>query len=259
MSCALGTYDLKAALDLEFSKYKNFVSGLFEIDLKEFKIGGYSFDGKKDDNPVVVFNYNLHKDANIDDLYVSDMSKHVGDRIRGGRIYIVAPSTRIDFITDYEEVAGIRYYFLKIPYQIIKELHQRDFKKFRQPKSKSDINALDESVGFSFNRTPIVNSELAVNDKNINIIIHSFTSEEPRSAKTIEEEGLSGFDLLSAVFIDRKYNGKEFIMTDSLFLDEIKQIDGNLVIEFDKQTIGGKIMAVYTDIFGNDLTESFSL
>ena len=56
MTLSLGSYDLKAALNMEFNKYKEFVSGLFNIDLIETKIGGYSFDGKKDDNPVIIFN-----------------------------------------------------------------------------------------------------------------------------------------------------------------------------------------------------------
>ena len=50
ISCSLGTYDLKNALNLEYGRYKEFVSGLFNVDLKEYKIGGYSFDGRKDGN-----------------------------------------------------------------------------------------------------------------------------------------------------------------------------------------------------------------
>ena len=212
MTCSLGTYDLKMALDMEFGKYKEFVSGLFNIDLKQHKIGGYPFDGKKDGNPVVIFNYNLYADSNIDDSFLGDINTHIGNRMVGGRVYIVSPSTRVDYITDYEEVNGIRYYFLKIPYQIIKELHQKDFKKFRQPRSKADINALDESIGFSFNRTPVVCSSIEVDDDRLILLIHKFSSEEPRSGKTSEEKTLSGFDLLSAVYVDRCYNGKEFIM-----------------------------------------------
>ena len=34
---------------------------------------------------------------------------------------------------------------------------------------------------------------------------------------------MSGFDFLSAVFVDRNYNGKEFIMTDVFFSDELKK------------------------------------
>ena len=147
----------------------------------------------------------------------------------GGRVYIVSPSTRVDYITDYEEVNGIRYYFLKIPYQIIKELHQKDFKKFRQPRSKADINALDESIGFSFNRTPVVCSSMEVDDDRLILLIHKFSSEEPRSGKTSEEKALSGFDLLSAVYIDRCYNGKEFIMTDVFFSDEMQTENGALI------------------------------
>lgn len=227
---------------MEFNKYKEFVSGLFNIDLLENKIGGYTFDGKKDDNPVIIFNYNIHKDSNIDDFFIEDINKHVGNRMNGGRIYIVAPSTRVDFITDYEEIDGIRYYFLKIPYQIIK---------------KNNVNSLDESIGFSFNRTPKVNSSFDVDGEKAVLVINDFSSEEPRSAKTTEEKSLLGFDLLSAVFIDRNYNGKEFMMTDSFFLDEIKCMNEKLMIEFDKKNVGKKVMVVYTDIFGNDLTECF--
>ena len=256
---SLGTYDLKTALDLEFNKYKNFVAGLFGIEIKENIIGGYTFEGKKDDNPVVIFNYKVHKDSNIDEVFLSDINRHVGNRIKGGRVYIVAPSTRVDYITDYEEINGTRYYFLKIPYQIIKELHQKEFKKFRQPRSKNNINALDESIGFSFNRTPEVCSSVDVSERSVKLVISNFTSDEPRTTKTKEEKNLSGFDLLSAVFIDRNYNGQEFIMTDALFIDEMNVEGDKLIVELEKKDVGERLMVVYTDIFGNDLTECFSI
>ena len=259
MTCSLGAYDLKAALDMEFSKYKEFVSGLFNIDLKDHKIGGYSFDGKKDGNPVVIFNYTRYEDANIDESFVADISNHIGTRLRGSRVYIVSPSTRVDFITDYEEIDDVRYYFLKIPYQIIKELHQKDFKKFRQPRSKSGVNALDESIGFSFNRTPSVESELSNSNNQVVLTISKFSSEEPRSRKTAEEKELAGFDLLSAIFIDKNYNGKEFILSDSFFLDDIPNKDDKLILAFEEETVGEKMMVIYTDIFGNDLTECFAV
>lgn len=259
VTCSLGAYDLKNALSLEFNKYKEFVSGLFDVDLGEQKIGGYLFDGKKDGNSVIIFDYNTHKDSNVDDVFINNIAQHIGNRMSGGRIYIVAPSNRVDYITDYEEINSTRYYFLKIPYQIIKELHLKDFKKFRQPRSRNDVNALDESIGFSFNRTPSVKSAICTSNSKLVITISDFTSEEPRSGKTSEEKKLSGFELLSAIFIDRSYNGKEFIMTDALFSDDIK-IEGNkATIELDLSSVGEKIMIVYTDIFGNDLTESFSL
>lgn len=254
---SLGSYDLKAALNMEYNKYKEFVSGLFDIELKSHKIGGYEFDGKKDDNPVIIFNYNLHKDSNIDETFIADISRHIGNRMNGGRIYVVSPSNRVDFITDYEEINNVRYYFLKIPYQIIKELHQTDFKKFRQPRSKSNVNALDESIGFSFNRTPVVKSGITKKNGTVVLTIKEFSSEEPRSRKTSNEKELTGFELLSAIFVDTNYNGKEFIMSESFFSDELHEENGCLSIAFAEATVGNKIMVVYTDIFGNDFTECF--
>lgn len=259
ITCSLGNYDLKEALDLEYSKYKEFVSGLFDIELKEHKIGGYSFEGKKDDNPVVIFNYNLHKESNVDESFISDINNHIGKRMSGGRVYIVSPTTRVDYIADYEELDGIRYYFLKIPYQIIKELHQKDFKKFRQPRSKENVNALDDSIGFSFNRTPIVESSIKCTKDKVIITILKFSSVEPRTSKTEEEKAMNGFDLLSAVFIDKNYNGTEFVMTNAMFAEEMLSKDNKFKIELKKSEVGKKIMIVYTDIFGNDLMESFTI
>jgi len=259
MTLSLGNYDLKAALNMKFERYKEFVSGLFNIELKNRKIGGYPFDGEKDGSPVIIFNYSLFQQSNIDDTFLADLGARLGNRLSGGRIYIVVPSTRVDFITDYEELNGIRFYFLKIPYQVIKELHQKDFKKVRQPRSKAGINALDESIGFSFNRVPVVRSELVVDQDRVRIKIYEFSSEEPRSTKTSTEKQMSGFELLSAVYVDRNYNGEAFIMTDVLFSDEIKKEDNIFVIDFKREAVGSRIMAVYTDIYGNDLTECFSV
>lgn len=255
----LGSYDLKSALELEFSKYKEFVSGLFNIDLIENKVGGYSFDGKKNDDPVIIFDYKQFPDSNIDELFLDDVHSKIKNKIRGGRVYIVSPSLRVDFITDYEEIDDIRYYFLKIPYQIIKELHQTDFKKFRQPKSKSNVNALDDSIGFSFNRTPTVDSQLSCDESLVKVNISKFNSDEPRSAKTAEEKQMNNFELLSAIFVDVNYNGKDFIMTDVFFSDDIVKDKEMICLEFNRCDVGEKMMIVYTDVFGNDLTECYEV
>lgn len=86
MTCSLGAYDLKAALDMAWDKYQAFVAGLFDIELKSHSIGGYSFDGKKDDCPVKIFDYERFKESNVDESYVLDIDSHVGKRINGGRV-----------------------------------------------------------------------------------------------------------------------------------------------------------------------------
>lgn len=258
-TCSLGSYDLKAALDLDWSKYKAFVSGLFSIELKDYKIGGYKFDGKKDDYPVTIFNYNNLKESNVDENFVVDIHSRIGSGMRGGRLYIVVPSTRLDFLTNYVEYNDVRYYFLKIPYQMIKELHQKPFQKVRQPQSKSSINAVDEVIGFSFNRAPSVKSELQIINDEIKIIISNFSSQELPSGKTKEERVLSGFDMLSAIFIDKSYDGKSFVMTDYYFLEDVPRDGDNLMLSFRREEMDDKLMIVYTDIYGNDFTESFDI
>ena len=135
----------------------------------------------------------------------------------------------------------------------------KDFKKFRQPRSKSEVNALDESIGFSFNRTPSVKSRITQDKDNIVIEILEFLSEEPRSNRSSVEKQMKGFDLLSAIFIDENYNGNEFIMTQAFFSDELNTSNNILKIILDRKNIGKKIMIVYTDIYGNDFTESFDI
>lgn len=254
---SLGAHAVKADLDLELNQYREFVSGLFDIDLRESEIGGYRFQGQKDGAPVAILDYGLHKGTQIDGPFLMDIHKHIGGRLNGGKIYIAAPLPLVNFITDYEEIDGIRYYFLKVPYQVIKELQQKDFEKFRQPNSKNSINALEASIGFSFNHPPMVDSQIAVSGGRVSIILNHFASEEPSVKKAGKGKKTSGFDLLSAVFVDKNYNGKEFVMTDVFFPSERKAGDNEFVIEFDRKSVGESIMVAYTDVFGNDFTECF--
>lgn len=101
-------------LKLEWDKYKHFVSQLFEFDQKEFKLSGITFDGDKRGFPVKIFNFIKYKESGVDNNYISELHKNIGGK-RYGRVYIVAPITRVDFIADYEEIDDTKYYFLKVP------------------------------------------------------------------------------------------------------------------------------------------------
>ena len=48
-------------------------------------------------------------------------------------------------------------------------------------------------------------------------------------------------------------------MTNVFFSDELKRVKDSLVLQLDRKSVGKRIMVVYTDIFGNDLTECFSV
>ncbi len=259
ITCTLGTYDLKKALELEWDKYKEFVSSLFDIKLKKVEISGLAFEGKKDEELVKIFNYQTFRDVSINEEYLENMHSILQNRIKG-RVYIVAPANNIDFISDYYEIDDIKYYFLKIPYHVIKELHQKPFQKFRQPRSKDKINSLEESIGFSFKRPIEVKSKLINKKDIIELVISEFQSKEPENEKTIEEKKLKNFDTLSAIYVDEDFDGENFKMTKNLFAgDLINKNNKQLKISFDRNKLGKSIMIVYTDIYGNDFTEMYNI
>ena len=156
-------------------------------------------------------------------------------------------------MTDYYQVNNLRFYFLKIPYQLIKELHKIPFQKIMQPQKKSDINNIDDAIGFQFMKQPEVKSIIHIDEEKININITMFRSQSENGKK------YENFETLSAVFVDKNYNDKDFILTNSFFSDELKRIDNKLEIIIPINDTGKKIMIIYIDIFGNEFSEVYPI
>ena len=183
-------------------------------------------------------------------------------------MYIVAPTTRVDFIADYEELDDTRYYFLKVPYEMIEELHKTPFAKSRQPRSKDDVNDIEEMKGFQFIYTPEVECSLKSDDKKDSILrVTKFTSDPLNGCKT------DNFSTLSSIFVNYDYNGEEFLMDDVRFWSEIesdKEENKDTKINYDDEKLtsiewriptkllGDKTIFIFTDIYGNDVTVSLS-
>lgn len=266
ITCKLGMYDLGTTLNLEWDKYKEFVAQLFEYDIKEVKTSGIEFDGEKRGFPVKVFNYIEHKESAVDYGYISELHKSLKSK-RYSRVYIVAPATRVDFIADYEEIDNTRYYFLKVPYEMIEELHKTPFTKLRQPRSKNDVNDIEEMKGFQFIYTPEVECSLESGVKDTILKVSKFTSDPLNGCKT------DNFSTLSSVFVNYDYNGEEFLMDDVRFWSEIESKkkddkDTQVIYKDSEPTgiewsiptklLGEKTVFIFTDIYGNDVTVTLS-
>lgn len=273
-----GLYDLGKVFSLKEQNYKSFVKNLFDIeDTNKNNINGVSIDGEKRGYFVKIFPYwdRKMRVADVDESYIEELHKNIGDRIKS-RFYIIAPANNVAFVNDYYEIEGIRYYFLKIPYQVIRELHNQNFKKIKQPQSKGQINDLDEAVGFHFIRQPEVISSLVKNKKGKYIELKKFMSDY-----TYDENGneISNFESLSMVLIDSMFNGN-FKMTDYYFAkdlitkarekaseDDEDGDDGDIreklktykSILIPIKTSGKSIMVIYIDIYGNEFKEKFDL
>ncbi|OHB87710.1 MAG: hypothetical protein A3C38_06900 [Planctomycetes bacterium RIFCSPHIGHO2_02_FULL_50_42] len=266
-----GLYDLGKIFALQKDEYIRFVKGLFEIEeTKQKTIGGVEIDGKKREFFVKIFPYWDLPSVSVDEQYLKELHKHIGAKI-GERFYIIAPANNVDFISDYYQIGNIRYYFLKVPYQVIKELHKVQFKKFRQPQSKSQVNDLDEAIGFHFIRQPEVKSEVKKLKDKVVLKINKF-----ESAYSQDETGekSDNFESLAMLLVDLNYDGEKFMMTNYYFAhdllnhkprdnheeseEEIKKTlekQKEILIEFLKKECGKQIMAVYVDIYGNEFRE----
>ena len=269
-----GLYDLGKIFALQKDEYVRFVKDLFEIEEANKKtIGGVEIDGKKREFCVKIFPYWELKNASVDEKYLQELHKNIGKKI-DGRFYIIAPANNVNFISDYHLIDNVRYYFLKVPYQIIKELHKVQFKKLRQPQSKSQINDLDEAIGFHFIRQPEVKAEIKKLKDKIVLKIKKF-----ESAYSQDETGekLKNFESLAMLLVDLNYDGEKFMMTNYFFAQDLlnhkksdkeeseeeikkKLIKQKEVIkEFPKKDCGKQIMAIYVDIYGNEFREVFKV
>lgn len=270
-----GLYDLSKVFALKKDEYIQFVKDLFEIEETRTKtIGGVEIDGTKRAFFVKIFPYWELKGASVDEDYLRELHKHIGQKI-DGRFYIIAPANNVDFISDYYTIGNVRYYFLKVPYQVIKELHKVQFKKLRQPQSKSRINDLDEAVGFHFMRQPEVKSELKTTADKAILKIKKFESAYPEDETG---EKLENFESLAMLLIDVTYNGETFLMTHYYFAKDLLNVKkGNdeeeneedikaelkkqkeIVIQFSRKECGKEMMVIYVDIYGNEFREIFRL
>lgn len=266
-----GLYDLSKVFSMDEKEYKKFVMSLFDIeDIGQKSIHGISIDGEKKGYYVKIYPYwnEKFRNADIDEEYVEELHKHIGESLKD-RFYLVAPATCVAFINDYYQIDGIKYYFLKIPYQVIKELHSNSFKKLKQPQNEKEINDLENAIGFHFIRQPEVESSIIKDENGYLLKITKFLSDYD-----YDEEGeiLNNFESLSMVLIDNcskegtvAFNMSEYYFAEDLLVDKkddepirekLKKCDYMLLpINSNAKTI--KI--VYIDIYGNEFMETKNL
>lgn len=243
-----GIYDLAAMQKMESEKYINFSLQLFEVKNNPTKIRGIEFRGeRKDGYPVLVWEFWKFKDSSVDENYLNQLSEILGGSA-SKRIYIIAPANAVDFIEDNYEAGDINFIFLKIPYQVIRELHPVDFSKMRQPQSRKSINDLDKAIGFHFMQQPTVEARM----ENGTLVIYKFLSNF-RNEETKKEMG--NFESLSMVIVDNDYNGEGFIMDNCYFKDDITLENGKMTIPIDER--GVRKCVVFVDIYGNEFKQVF--
>ena len=128
-------------LNLGEEQFKQFAMELFQVEPKWLEINGLRMDGILFSCPVKVF----PQKGFLTEEYVDDLHKIVGEYLKG-RMFLIAPASRVYFLQDYIEKDGIRYYVLRIPYSVIDELHKKAFTRPLQPTSVKELNQLSYNL-----------------------------------------------------------------------------------------------------------------
>ena len=153
-----GLYDFAKIRELPRDDWRLFALQLFNCIDDPHKIKGFAFDGKREGQSVWIYDFHS-TDAKITTETIDDMHARIGSSVDGD-VFIVAPKGCFDFMEDYIEKDGVRYYSLRIPYSFITELHRRKFTAINQPRNSEDVNDGIEAVGFDFIQLPDLEFEV---------------------------------------------------------------------------------------------------
>lgn len=234
-----GLYDFAKIRELPRDDWRLFALQLFNCIDDPHKIKGFAFDGKREGQSVWIYDFHS-TDAKITTETIDDMHARIGDSVDGD-VFIVAPKGCFDFMEDYIEKDGVRYYSLRIPYSFIAELHKRKFTAINQPRNSEDVNDGIEAVGFDFIQLPDLEFEVTA-DK---LYIKQF---EGKTRNRGQDE-THGWDSFSMLMIDYSYDGEVFD------LDEVKYAKdfNEQTVDFASDKITDRAMLIFLDKFGNEV------
>jgi hypothetical protein len=239
-----GLYDYKCIRDLPWPEYLAFVLQLFQCRVAPVNIGGVTFQGFLGDAPVLVYNFKPHPRAQIGLEFVQDLASLAAGGL-GNRCFIIAPALAVAPYEDYLEVEGTRFFFLRIPYSIIAELHKRPFSQLLQPTSEFKANAPIDSVGFDFIQPPRVEARYIADEEALHVEITGFESNAFAAADSTDD-----ISALAMVMVDRDYDGELFDLDQIHFAEDLQQSAWQFVIS--RSSLGERLMLIFVDIYGNE-------
>lgn len=234
-----GLYDFAKIRELPRDDWRLFALQLFNCIDDQHKIKGFAFDGKREGQSVWIYDFHS-TDAKITTETIDDIHARIGDSVDGD-VFIVAPKGCFDFMEDYIEKDGVRYYSLRIPYSFIAELHKRKFTAINQPRNSEDVNDGIEAVGFDFIQLPDLEFEIAAGKLHIKQF-------EGKTRNRGQDE-THGWDSFSMLMIDYSYDGEVFD------LDEVKYAKdfNEQTVDFASDKITDRAMLIFLDKFGNEV------
>jgi site-specific DNA-methyltransferase (adenine-specific)/adenine-specific DNA-methyltransferase len=251
-----GLYDFSKLKELIWQDWRFFALQLFQCRDEKHRIGGIEFDGYRQSASVMVYNHVevRRKGAVISEDTIQEIHEAAGSRV-GSKVFIIAPSLAFDFQQDYIDFDKVRYYALRIPYSIIRELHRCEFKALKQPSDEMAVNDTVEAVGFDFIRTPELKYKTGIEKPKGELFEYGVIKIETFKSDAVVREPLKkkgNLETLSMVLLDLDYDEKSKVFN----LDEIQYATAiekaSWKVLFRRDQLGRKLMAVFLDIYGNE-------
>lgn len=263
---SLGHYDLAELKKLPFEQYRDFALQLFQAEPRPQDINGVHVDGRFRGDAVIVYDFSGDDaDIAVGRDYFDDLGSLLKNKVTE-RVFFITPAASVDFLEDWVEAHGIRFYVMRVPYSVISEIDRVQVKRENQPMSAGDINKIVETAGFDFQRKPSVTIETyigslgtqseqldldqAQDDKRI-LRITSFRSNALVKQDLSDED--RSFNALAMVMIDYDHDGEVFDLDEVLYADALQKHDWTLAI--DSKRLDKPVAVIYCDIFGNEKME----
>lgn len=252
-----GLYDFSKLKELSWDAWRFFALQLFQCRDEPHKIGGIQIDGYLRGSSVLVFNHQKQPGVRINEETIQSIHEALGSKV-GSRMFIIAPALVFDFQQDYLTLDGVRYYALRIPYSIIHELHQREFKALKQPADELAVNDTVDAVGFDFVRRPELDYEAGANKRKGELIEEGFIKIKTFKSEAVVREPMrkkGNRETLSMVMLDYDFDSESDVFAfDAVFYAEAIE-KAKWEVRFPVDAIGNQIMAVFVDIYGNEARE----
>jgi hypothetical protein len=251
-----GLYDFSKLRQLPWQDWRFFALQLFSCKDEPHVIGGLHLDGKLKGASVLVFNHLEGHNRRIDEDTILGIHSAIGNRI-GRKFFIIAPRGVFDFQQDYIDIDSVRYFALRIPYSIINELHQREFRALQQPHDETSVNETVDAVGFDFIQPPKVSWTITLGKRENQLIQEAcLTIKEFKSTARIRgRETKGGLETLSMVMVDFDYNNDVFNIDAVFYAQQLSENDWSAWLPV--ENLGETLMVVFIDIYGNEAREVF--
>jgi len=255
--CTAGMYDNSLLEGLDFESYKRFCLDLFECRQEQFKIGGITFSGRRNGEPVHLFPFNLAAELQMGVDYLESLHERLKGKV-SGVVFVIVPITHCDpgLFADVFPIGKILFFVLRVPYSAIEAIHGRPFKVLDQPFSAADLNDPVDTFGFDFVQLPEVDARYVKSGKNLYVVVRSFKRGglDPDDFSSLEDKGRLD---LAMVMVDRHYDGDIFRVSDYFFGDQLE--DDGWTFSLPLKDGGTRFFLVFMDTHGNELREPVEL